>query len=94
VGNSTADPDRAREVTGTSAACSFLAPWLATGEVHVRFSFGAGCTAASSCLQSNNNVMDSLVALCFISDEFNLCLCGICGCENGCAHGQIFSTAQ
>jgi hypothetical protein len=38
--------------------------------------------------------MHSLVALGFLCDEFNLRLGGVCGCKNGGAHDQNFSTAQ
>jgi hypothetical protein len=38
--------------------------------------------------------MHSLVALGFVCDEFNLRLCGVCGCKNGGAHDQKFSAAQ
>jgi hypothetical protein len=38
--------------------------------------------------------MHSLVAFGFLCDEFNLRLGGVCGCKNGGAHDQKFSTAQ
>jgi hypothetical protein len=94
MSHTTTNPDWAGEVSGASAACSFLTPRFATREIHIGFGLCTGSAAAAGCLECNDHIMHSLVAFGFLCDEFNLRLGGVCGCKNGGAHDQIFSTAQ
>jgi hypothetical protein len=94
MSHATTNPDWTGKVSGACAACSFLTPRFATREIHIGFGLCTGSAAAAGCLECNDHIMHSLVALGFLCDEFNLRLCGVCGCKNGGAHDQNFSTAQ
>jgi hypothetical protein len=71
VSHATTDPNRAREVTSTRTAGSLLTPRFATGKIDFRFGLSASRAATTSCLDCNNDIVDSLVSLGFVCDEID-----------------------
>jgi hypothetical protein len=94
VSDTATNPNRAGKISCTGAAGAFLAPGLATREIHIALGLGAGCSTAAGGLDRDDDIVHGLVALGLVGDEFNLCLLGVLGGENCRAHELETETAQ
>ncbi len=94
MGHTTTNPNRAGEISRTGTASAFLAPGFATGEIHIALGLRAGCSAATSSLDSHHDIVHGLIAFGLVGDEFNLRLLGVLGGENCRAHELETETAQ
>ena len=70
MGHTTTNPNRAGEISRTGTAGAFLAPGLATREIHIALGLGAGCSTAAGGLDRHDDIVHGLVALGLVGDEF------------------------